>query len=56
MLSPKSSFMGHNKEIYFLKKKKIHKTIQKKSDKRTTEVFVGHLGYVSPKIQSINTV
>lgn len=52
MLSPKSSFMGHNKEIYFLKKK-IHKTIQKK---RTTEAFVGHLGYVSPKIQSVNTV
>lgn len=40
-----------------LKKKIIiRKTIQKKSHKRTTEVFVGYFRYVSPKIQSINIV
>lgn len=30
MLSPKSSFMGHNKEIYFLKKKKSIKQSKRK--------------------------
>lgn len=54
--SPKSSFMGKNKEIYFFKKKKkkFHKTTQKKLHRRTIEVFVGYFGYVSQKIQSIN--
>ena len=55
--SPKSSFMGKNKELYFFKKKKkFHKKTPKKSHRRTIEVFVGYFGYVSQKIQSINIV